>query len=63
MIKNEKRKIYIYRINYSKFTIGNDIKIKCKIDGKINFLSYCLDGCFKKFEEELNDLLKILKYM
>ena len=43
------------------------MKIKRKIDGKINLSSYCFDCSFKKFEnidkEELSDLLKSLNYI
>ena len=46
------------------FTKDNNIKLKRKIDGKINLYSCCNDCSFKKFaaidKEELSDLLKDL---
>ena len=50
----------------SKFSNGNDIKIKWEIDGKINLYSDCVECDFKKLttvNEELNDLLKIINYI
>ena len=46
------------------FTKINDIKRKCKIDGKINLYSCCINCGFKKIEtideEELSYLTKFL---
>ena len=46
------------------FTKINDIKRKCKLDGKINLYSCCINCGFKKIEtideEELSYLTKFL---
>lgn len=46
----------------SKFSNGNDIKIKWEIDGKTNLYSHYIDCAFKRFDsndnEDLNDLAK-----
>ena len=50
----------------SKFSNGNDIKIKWEIDGKINLNSDCIECNFKKLttvNEKLNDLLNIVNYI
>ena len=40
----------LYCINCLMFTKNKNIKIKRKIDRKINFYSCCIDCGFKKFE-------------
>ena len=53
----------LYSIRCSKFTKNNNIAIKHKIDGKINFYFCCIDCGFKKLDtidkEELSDSLKV----
>ena len=62
--KKQQHKINLCYIKSLKFTKDNYIKIKRKIDGKVNLDSNCINCCFKKFEttdkEELTDLLEIL---
>ena len=56
--KFEEYKINIYCIKCLMFTQNKKIKIKHKIDGKINLYSCCFDCSFKKSEtideEKLN---------
>ena len=53
----------LYCIKCSMLTKDSNIKIKCKIDGRINFYSRCIDCSFETFEaidkKELRDLLKV----
>ena len=66
LIENIKLSFIVLSV-YLKFTNNNNIKIKHKIDGKINIYSYCVNCDFKKFEtineDELSDLLKISNYI
>ena len=54
----------LYCIKCLMFTKNINMKIKRKIDGKINLYFRCIDCCFKKFEtigeEELSYLLEDL---
>ena len=53
-----------YCIKCLMFTKNNNIKLKFKIDAKINLYSGCIGCGFKKFatidKEELRDLLRYL---
>ena len=54
----------VYCIKCLMFTENKNIKVKRKIDGKINIYSCCNDCSFKKFpaidKEKLSDLWKDL---
>ena len=53
-----------YCIKCLMFIKNNNIKLKCKIDAKVNLYSCCIGYGFKKFatidKEELRDLLRYL---
>ena len=65
LLTEQKIKIDLYCIKYSKFTKNNNIKTNYKLDQKNNLYSCCIDCGFKKFEtidkKQLSSLLYCLE--
>ena len=47
VIKKPLTQMNLCCIKYLMFTKNNNIKVKCKMDGKINLYSTCIDCDFK----------------
>ena len=66
IIKIQKHKLNVYLKKCLKFQNENDIKIKRKVDGKVNLYFYFKCN-FKKFEtidkEDLSGLLEVSIYI